>query len=128
MIVTLVFADLPITVSAVPTLDNALDATTPEELITSVLPIVSPFLTTKFLSVAIRFHSPSIVYCIYTGIAVDITFTAILVALPAVICNNRLPPEIATSNVPNAALSNNVPYSVIYAVVPSWITLISVEW
>ena len=127
MIETLVFADLPITMSADPTLDNALDATTPEELITSVLPIVSPFLTTKFLSVAIRFHSPSIVYSIYTGIAVDTTFTAILVALPAVICNNRLPPETATSNVPNAALSNSVPYSVIYAVVPSWITLISVE-
>ena len=107
------FAERPKTVNDVGTLVKAADATTPEELITSVLPMFSPFLTTKFLSVAIRFHSPSIVYCIYTGIAVDITFTVILVALPAVICNNKLPPEIVASNVPNAALSNNVPYSVI---------------
>jgi len=110
---TLVFAERPMTGKVVGTFVSADDATTPEELITSVLPIVSPFLTTKFLSVAIRFHSPSIVYSIYTGIAVDTTFTAILVALPAVICNNILPPEIVASNVPNAALSNNVPYSVI---------------
>ena len=108
------FAERPMTVKVVGTFVSADDATTPEELITSVLPTVSPFLTKKFLSVAIRFHSPSIVYLfIYTGIALETTFTVIFVALPGVICNNILPPEIVASNVPNAALSKSVPYSVI---------------
>jgi hypothetical protein len=69
--------------------------------------------------------SLSIVYSIYTVVAVDITFIVDELLLGIVTCNNKLPELIVASN---AGLLLNVsmtPNSVIYAVEPSCNTFIS---